>query len=103
MCFFIYLSFFNSFTWKNKNSSKKSKLRYSPLRNLSDIDFVEIILLVLYRSHEQMSVKMIDYIVDQHHIDIETEMTRRIQVSICSLCGLSPFCFVKVCLGISKR
>lgn len=35
----------------------------------------------LSRSHEDMSVKMVDHIVNQHHIDIDPEMIKRVKVS----------------------
>lgn len=36
---------------------------------------------VCVRSHEQMSVKMVDHIVDEHHIDIDTETIKEVKVS----------------------
>lgn len=35
----------------------------------------------LSRSHEDMSVKMVDHIVNQHHIDIDPQMIKRVKVS----------------------
>lgn len=35
-----------------------------------------------YRSHEQMSVEMINHIVDEHHIDIDVDTVRRVNVSL---------------------
>lgn len=40
------------------------------------------VVLVLCRSHEQMSVNMVDYIVDEHHIDVDSEMIKRVKVSL---------------------
>lgn len=34
-----------------------------------------------YRSHELMSVKMVDYMVDEHHIDIDSGMIKRVKVN----------------------
>lgn len=34
-----------------------------------------------YRSHEEMSVDMVDHIVDEHHIDIDVETIKRVKVS----------------------
>lgn len=34
------------------------------------------------RSHEQMSVKMVDYIVDEHHIDIDAESMKKVKEMI---------------------
>lgn len=34
-----------------------------------------------YRSHEEMSVEMVDHIVDEHHIDIDVETIKRVKVS----------------------
>lgn len=39
-----------------------------------------IYLLFHYRSHELMSVKMVDHIVDEHHIDIDSGMIKRVKV-----------------------
>ncbi|KAL5860459.1 hypothetical protein ACOSQ4_001755 [Xanthoceras sorbifolium] len=33
-------------------------------------------------SHEEMSVKMVDYIVDEHHIDIDSEMIKKVKEMI---------------------
>jgi len=32
------------------------------------------------RSHELMSINMIDYIVDTHHIDVNAQMLKRVKV-----------------------
>jgi hypothetical protein len=37
-------------------------------------------IVILTRSHEQMSTKMVDHIVDKHHIDIDSEMMRKVKV-----------------------
>lgn len=37
---------------------------------------------VLCRSHEQMSVNMVDYIVEEHNIDIESQMLKRVKVML---------------------
>lgn len=34
----------------------------------------------VYRSHEEMSLKMIDYIVDEHNIDIDSESLKKVKV-----------------------
>lgn len=34
------------------------------------------------RSHELMSVKMIDHIVETHHIDVDPEMLKRAKVIV---------------------
>lgn len=34
-----------------------------------------------YRSHEQMSAEMVDHIVDEHHIEVDVETVKRVQVS----------------------
>lgn len=36
---------------------------------------------VLFRSHEQMSVDMVDYIVDEHAIDIDSDTVKKVKVS----------------------
>lgn len=38
-------------------------------------------MLINSRSHEQMSVDMVDHIVDEHHIEIESEALKRVKVS----------------------
>lgn len=35
----------------------------------------------VYRSHEHMSVEMVDHIVDEHHIDIDVDTIKRVKVS----------------------
>ncbi|RVX08885.1 Deoxynucleoside triphosphate triphosphohydrolase SAMHD1-like [Vitis vinifera] len=40
-------------------------------------------------SHEQMSVKMVDYIVDEHHIDIDSETIKQVKEMIVASCGTS--------------
>lgn len=37
---------------------------------------------MLSRSHEEMSVKMIDYIVEENNIDIDPAELKRVQVSL---------------------
>jgi hypothetical protein len=37
-------------------------------------------IVILTRSHEQMSTKMVDHIVDKHHIDVDSEMMRKVKV-----------------------
>ncbi|KAI4328246.1 hypothetical protein L6164_020617 [Bauhinia variegata] len=36
-------------------------------------------MLIFFKSHEDMSVKMIDYIVDQHNIDIDPETLKKVK------------------------
>lgn len=37
-------------------------------------------IVILTRSHEQMSTKMVDHIVDKHNIDVDSEMMRKVKV-----------------------
>jgi hypothetical protein len=37
-------------------------------------------IVILTRSHEQMSTKMVDHIVDKHHLDVDSEMMRKVKV-----------------------
>lgn len=37
------------------------------------------------RSHEEMSLKMIDYIVDEHNIDIDSEILKKVKVWLLSV------------------
>lgn len=48
--------------------------------------YVTLILynICLSRSHEQMSVKIIDHIVNEHCIDIDQEMIKRVKVTTCT-------------------
>ncbi|EOY02370.1 HD domain-containing metal-dependent phosphohydrolase family protein isoform 1 [Theobroma cacao] len=41
--------------------------------------FFKAVISVLSRAHEQMSAKLIDHIVDVHHIDVEAEMIKRVK------------------------
>lgn len=38
-------------------------------------------MLFVFRSHEQMSVEMIDHMVDAHNIEIDPERIKRVKVS----------------------
>lgn len=38
-------------------------------------------IMMFYRSHEKMSAEMVDHIVDEHHIDIDTTTMREVKVS----------------------
>lgn len=42
------------------------------------------IMKLLFRSHEQMSAEMIDFMVDEHNIDIEPDLQRRVKVGYLS-------------------
>lgn len=44
------------------------------------LGFLGFTLLVIFRSHEEMSIKMVDYIVDEHHIDVDSEMIKKVKV-----------------------
>ncbi|RRT81362.1 hypothetical protein B296_00003568 [Ensete ventricosum] len=37
------------------------------------------------KSHEQMSVQLVDYMVDQHHIDIDSDRLRKVKLHVHSL------------------
>jgi hypothetical protein len=39
-----------------------------------------VIILKISRHHEDMSVKMVDYIVDEHNIEIDPECLQKVKV-----------------------
>ncbi|KAL8161390.1 hypothetical protein V2J09_012879 [Rumex salicifolius] len=55
---------------------------HGPFSHLFEREFLPRVHDGLKWSHEQMSVKMIDHIIDEHHIDIESDTIRRVQEMI---------------------
>lgn len=45
-----------------------------------EVCLLDIVKILCIRSHEDMSVKMVDHIVNQHHIEIDSEMVKRVKV-----------------------
>ncbi|GKV37315.1 hypothetical protein SLEP1_g45357 [Rubroshorea leprosula] len=55
---------------------------HGPFSHLFEREFLPRVLKGSKWSHEQMSVKMVDHIVDAHHIDIDSEMIKRVKEMI---------------------
>ncbi|KAK6155183.1 hypothetical protein DH2020_009431 [Rehmannia glutinosa] len=50
---------------------------HGPFSHLFEREFLPKVLKASEWSHEQMSVEMVDHIVDEHHIDIDAEIVKR--------------------------
>lgn len=48
-----------------------------------------MLIFLLHRSHEDMSIQMVDHIVDEHNIDVDQEMIKRVKVS-CDYYSVTP-------------
>ncbi|PON45362.1 Ribonuclease Y [Trema orientale] len=57
---------------------------HGPFSHLFEREFLPQVIIGSNWSHEQMSVKMIDHIVDVHCIDIDREMIKRVKVTTCT-------------------
>ncbi|KAL6520291.1 hypothetical protein OROMI_032471 [Orobanche minor] len=55
---------------------------HGPYSHLFEREFLPKVLNASEWSHEQMSVEMVDYIVDEHHIDIDLETMKRVKEMI---------------------
>ncbi|XP_022884046.1 deoxynucleoside triphosphate triphosphohydrolase SAMHD1 homolog isoform X2 [Olea europaea var. sylvestris] len=55
---------------------------HGPFSHLFEHEFLPKVLNGSQWSHEQMSVDMVDHIVEEHHIEIETEMVKRVKEMI---------------------
>ncbi|KAL6518844.1 hypothetical protein OROHE_017597 [Orobanche hederae] len=55
---------------------------HGPYSHLFEREFLPKVLNASEWSHEQMSVEMVDYIVDEHHIDIDLEIMKRVKEMI---------------------
>lgn len=55
---------------------------HGPFSHVFDNEFIPRVLPGQKWSHEQMSVKMVDYIVDEHHIDIDPGCLQRVKEMI---------------------
>ncbi|XP_052189486.1 uncharacterized protein LOC127799470 isoform X2 [Diospyros lotus] len=55
---------------------------HGPFSHLFEREFLPQVLNGYKWSHEQMSVKMVDHIVDKHHIEIDSEAIRRVKEMI---------------------
>ncbi|XP_050225736.1 uncharacterized protein LOC126675178 [Mercurialis annua] len=52
---------------------------HGPFSHLFEREFLPRVTNGAKWCHEQMSARMVDYIVDEHHIDVESEMMRRVK------------------------
>ncbi|PNY02623.1 protein SAMHD5, partial [Trifolium pratense] len=52
---------------------------HGPFSHLFEREFLPQVISGSDWSHEQMSVKMVDYIVEEHHIDIDPQMLKRVK------------------------
>ncbi|KAL8519031.1 hypothetical protein ACS0TY_010103 [Phlomoides rotata] len=55
---------------------------HGPFSHMFEREFIPRVLDGLKWSHEEMSLKMIDYIVDEHNIDIESESLKKVKEMI---------------------
>ncbi|BFG26859.1 deoxynucleoside triphosphate triphosphohydrolase SAMHD1 homolog [Prunus yedoensis var. nudiflora] len=55
---------------------------HGPFSHLFEREFLPQVRSGFHWSHEDMSVKMVDHIVNQHHIDIDPEMIKRVKEMI---------------------
>ncbi|XP_043807198.1 deoxynucleoside triphosphate triphosphohydrolase SAMHD1 homolog isoform X2 [Manihot esculenta] len=55
---------------------------HGPFSHLFEREFLPRVINGAKWSHEQMSAKMVDHIVDEHHIDVDSEMMRRVKEMI---------------------
>lgn len=55
---------------------------HGPFSHLFEREFLPKVLKGTKWSHEQMSVKMVDHIVDNHNIDVDTEIIKRVKKMI---------------------
>ncbi|ONI19533.1 hypothetical protein PRUPE_3G283700 [Prunus persica] len=55
---------------------------HGPFSHLFEREFLPQVRNGFHWSHEDMSVKMVDHIVNQHHIDIDREMIKRVKEMI---------------------
>ncbi|KAK7266124.1 hypothetical protein RIF29_18764 [Crotalaria pallida] len=55
---------------------------HGPFSHLFEREFLPQVISGSHWSHEQMSVNMVDYIVDEHHIDVDPVMIKRVKEMI---------------------
>ncbi|XP_031407106.1 deoxynucleoside triphosphate triphosphohydrolase SAMHD1 homolog isoform X2 [Punica granatum] len=55
---------------------------HGPFSHLFEREFLPLVMSGSKWSHEDMSVKMVDHIVDEHHIEIDPEMLKRVKEMI---------------------
>ncbi|XP_057984214.1 uncharacterized protein LOC131168637 [Malania oleifera] len=62
---------------------------HGPFSHLFERDFLCRVLNGFEWSHEQMSTKMVDHIVDEHHIEIDSEIIKRVKEMIIASCEIA--------------
>ncbi|KAG5239225.1 deoxynucleoside triphosphate triphosphohydrolase SAMHD1 [Salix suchowensis] len=60
---------------------------HGPFSHLFQSEFLPLVMNGSEWSHEQMSTKMVDHIVDKHHIDVDSEMMRKVKEMILASSG----------------
>ncbi|KAG4395674.1 hypothetical protein AAZX31_19G009000 [Glycine max] len=63
---------------------------HGPFSHLFEREFLPQVISGSDWSHEQMSVDMVDYIVDEHHIDVDPQMIRRVKEMILASSEYAP-------------
>ncbi|KAF7819598.1 deoxynucleoside triphosphate triphosphohydrolase SAMHD1-like protein isoform X1 [Senna tora] len=63
---------------------------HGPFSHLFERNFLPRVISGSHWSHERMSVNMVDYIVDQHHIDVDSEMIKRVKEMILASSEFAP-------------
>lgn len=63
---------------------------HGPFSHLFQSEFLPLVMNGTEWSHEQMSTKMVDHIVDKHHIDVDSEMMRKVKEMILASSGSAP-------------
>ncbi|RZB81446.1 deoxynucleoside triphosphate triphosphohydrolase SAMHD1 homolog isoform X3 [Glycine soja] len=63
---------------------------HGPFSHLFEREFLPQVISGSDWSHEQMSVDMVDYIVDEHHIDVYPQMIRRVKEMILASSEYAP-------------
>ncbi|CAJ1946759.1 unnamed protein product [Sphenostylis stenocarpa] len=63
---------------------------HGPFSHLFEREFLPQVISGCDWTHEQMSVNMIDYIVDEHRIDVDSQMIRRVKDMILSSFEFAP-------------
>lgn len=63
---------------------------HGPFSHLFEREFLPQVISGSDWSHEQMSVNMVDYIVDEHHIDVDSQMIRRVKEMILASSKSAP-------------
>ncbi|KAJ6897052.1 deoxynucleoside triphosphate triphosphohydrolase SAMHD1 [Populus alba x Populus x berolinensis] len=60
---------------------------HGPFSHLFQSEFLPLVMNGTEWSHEQMSTKMVDHIVDKHNIDVDSEMMRKVKEMILASSG----------------